>query len=350
MECSICHKINRTGARFCQQCGRPFLPESVSISDFPVAPKTKPMVWVISGVGLLMLLFSCLALFFFFASSSGGLVTPTAIAITTGESAVTAVPNNSSHTTVPPGATSLPEPTSTPDFLRIPGTDIEIPRLTDEEETEIGYEIALEVEAEYGLYSNPAVQQRVEEIGQRIVPHADRSHLEFHFRVLDTAMINAYAVPGGFVYVTRGMLDFVNSDDELAGVIGHEIAHIGRRHGAQKIEAIVIAETAVRALVEQHPEVEDIYSTQEGKIVAELTTVLLFTGWSRRQEFEADEYGTIYMARAGYNPQAVISLFQRMQREFEIDEPGTAERLLRTHPPFSERIRHVEETIIVHDL
>ncbi len=106
--------------------------------------------------------------------------------------------------------------------------------------------------------------------------------MPYTFTLLDTSEVNAFAVPGGFIYVTRGMLDFVHDDDELAAVIGHELAHVARRHGAEQLEALAVAEAGARWLLDREPRLEDIYDTEEGAMATEMTAVLLLNGRGRR--------------------------------------------------------------------
>ncbi|MFZ2908390.1 MAG: M48 family metalloprotease, partial [Candidatus Desulfobacillus denitrificans] len=91
-----------------------------------------------------------------------------------------------------------------------------------------------EVLQEYGVYANPRVQAYVNELGQRLAKQSHRRNLEWHFTVLDSPEVNAFALPGGYVYVTRGLLAYMESEADLAGVIGHEIGHVSARHGAQR--------------------------------------------------------------------------------------------------------------------
>lgn len=272
----------------------------------------------------------------------------------------TTPPSPPMHTAIPslaPTETAMPvtedldiseEPA--PEAPEVAGTNNALPRLSEEEEIEIGQEVAVQVEQEYGIYRNPDALSRVTAIGERIAPHSDRPQLVYHFTLLDTDEINAFAVPGGFIYVTRGMLDFVASDDELAGIIGHEIAHVARRHGAQKIEAITLAIAAGEAAGKRVPRLNTIYQRKSAQIAATMTEVLVFRGWSRKQEYAADTYGTLYMAAAGYDPQAILVIFGRMQQQFSPNTPGPAARLLSTHPPFEQRIENVEKTITEYGL
>ena len=367
-QCQHCGTVNRTGARFCARCG-----QGLSAGAAPAAPPARrsgmPLL-VMGGTAVLFLLLVVFVWALFLGQPTGQtdgvattenggsvtilLPTPTPQIIPTADlSAAEDTPTEPTANPLPlePTATPLPpEPTPTLAPLTIPGTDIEVPRITDEEEIDIGREIATNVEAQFGVYHNPTQLNRVAAIGQAILPHTDRSHLPYTFTLLDTAEINAFAVPGGFIYVTRGMLDFVRSDDELAGVIGHEIAHVARRHGASRLETFALAEATARRLVESEPRLGDIYATEEGRFATEMTAFLLFNGWSRQQEFEADEYGTIYMARAGYDPQAIIHLFNRMERIFASGDDDALSRLFRTHPPFPDRVQRIEHVIVENGL
>ncbi len=327
--CPSCGSDNRRQSRFCQQCGKP-----LSSQPGPLAPPAQARWWRLRG-GLLILL--CVGLLAWWGMArllSVGRAAPGAIGVNTPVACATAT------RAVPAAA-----PTAAP--LRIPGLNIEIPHLSDAEEIEIGQEVARAVEAEFGVWHDAAAQQRVAAIGQRIVPASDRPALTYHFTILDTDEVNAFAVPGGFIFVTRGMLEFVNPvpDDELASVIGHEIAHVARRHAAKRIERVTLAIAALEAVVHRNQDWERIYETQAAQIIKDTTGELLVSGWGRNQEFDADHYGVLYMQQAGYDPNAAITLFLRMQSAFPPDSTGPAERMLATHPPFPDRIERLETVI-----
>lgn len=367
MICSHCHSSNRPQAKFCARCGQSLAQQGSYQSEQPrnqpnahhqpppariqpPPPATYRRNLVLGG-GLLIV--GCLLLL--------GLVWAFFLQPTTTDETPLLVEEESSSvritlaTMTPPsiavavengetGETAVtPTPTLGP--LQIPGTNIEIPRIDDEEEVAIGATVAEQIEAEFGIYQNPQAIARVSTIGQAIIPVSDRPHLPYTFTLLDTDEINAFAVPGGFIYITRGMLTFIENDDELAAVIGHEIAHVARRHGAQKLETLALAEAAVMLLLQAEPTLEQIYETQEGRLGAEMAAMLLLSGWSQQNEFEADEYGTIYMAQAGYDPQTIILLFERMEAAFATGQRDQIDRLFSTHPPFPERIRHIEQII-----
>lgn len=263
-----------------------------------------------------------------------------------------------------PTIVDSPDPTSTPDSptvvpttarpedcsgYGIPGTDLKLPCVTDEDEIEIGRDVDEELLKEYTVYVNEAELERVTNIGNAILPYSDRPHLPYKYTLLDTNEINAFAVPGGSIYVTRGMLEFVENNDELASIMGHEIAHIGRRHSARQIEAVTAAEFALRLLTGAL-DLETIYEDESAQIATLITAQLLFSGWGRNMEYEADEYGVIYMAHAGYNPRAAITLFQRIEVEFPTGDGDVIDRMTSTHPPFPDRVTHIEEVIVENGL
>jgi predicted Zn-dependent protease len=233
----------------------------------------------------------------------------------------------------------------------LPGFDLEIPRLTDEEEIAIGREAAEEFERTNPLSDDPALNARVTRIGTAIVPFQPRPTLPFTFKVIDSPEINAFALPGGFIYITRGILDFVESDDELAGVIGHEIAHVALRHGAQQIEILAYAQAVLDGLISGNADLATIYQDHRAQFATDLVATLALNGWGRELELDADEYGTVYMAQAGYDPYAVVQLLER----FAAEEKGSGDgdifaQWMATHPPFAARIERVEFAIQEHRL
>ncbi|MCS7065050.1 MAG: M48 family metallopeptidase, partial [Fimbriimonadales bacterium] len=171
-----------------------------------------------------------------------------------------------------------------------------------QDEVRIGKEVSLEVEKAYKLDPNPAHQQRVQLIGQRLLTVARVEPYEYTFKVLDSDEVNAFALPGGPVYIMRGLLEMVGDDDELACVMGHELAHINRRHAAKQVTRGTWA--SVLIVLGTRGKVRDI---------AELTATLLQLKYSRNQEYEADRLGIEYAYRAGYDPNGMIRFFQKLQ-------------------------------------
>jgi len=221
--------------------------------------------------------------------------------------------------------------------------------ITPEQEYYIGRAVGATIVSKYQVYDQDRAVEYVNLVGQSLALASTKPETfgGYHFLILDSDEINAFAAPGGFIFVTRGMLAFANPspDDELASVIGHEIAHIARRHGAKRIERVTLALAAIEAVAQRNQDWETIYQSQTGQITKEVVGELLVRGWGRNQEFDADHYGVLYMKQAGYDPNAAVMLFMRMQNAFPPGASGPAERLLSTHPPFADRIERMETVI-----
>ena len=193
------------------------------------------------------------------------------------------------------------------------------------EEVRIGQQVAAEVEKAYKLDPDPAVQQRVQLIGQRLVAVAGDKDFQYSFKVLDSKEINAFALPGGPIYVFRGLIDKVgNDDDMLAGVLAHEMAHVNRRHANKQYtqglwRGIVIA-LATKGTVQD---------------IAEITDALLQLRYNRQHEYEADRLAVEYAYKAGYDPHGMLRFLEMLQQEEKVGNRWV-ETNLRTHP-FSDR-------------
>jgi predicted Zn-dependent protease len=168
---------------------------------------------------------------------------------------------------------------------------------------------------------------------------SDRPDLHYHFAILNSEEVNAFAAPGGFIFITHGMILGMESEEELAAVLAHEVGHVSARHsiasvrGAlwKRVAVITAQETARHAGV--NPELLDLFGEATDKIVGTLLTV----GYDQGQEFEADQLGQEYAARAGYDPAATRRYLERMkQRAAGRDQTLTAR--LGTHPAFDKRL------------
>jgi len=175
--------------------------------------------------------------------------------------------------------------------------------LSEEEEIAVGRQEDPKVTDEYGgLYDDPALQRYVENIGQRLARVSHRPGLPYFFRIVDSPQINAFALPGGYVYITRGILSYLNSEAELAAVLGHEIGHVTARHSVQQVSTARSADIATTIASILIPDLQN-------QAVQSLLNVLgsaFLSGYGREHELEADRLGAEYLARAGYEPQAMI--------------------------------------------
>lgn len=200
--------------------------------------------------------------------------------------------------------------------------------------------------AEYGgAVSDPRVTQYVDRVGQRLKAVSELPQQRFTFTVLDTPLANAFALPGGYVYVTRGLLGLANDEAELAGVLAHEIGHVTARHSAQRITQAQYGQLgAMGAAV-----LGGILLGREGAQVAGQAAQSVALGWvqgySREQEFEADQLGVRYLSRAGYDPRGMARFLATLQADEQLSAresgrqvPGGAPDWLATHPRTLERI------------
>jgi predicted Zn-dependent protease len=213
--------------------------------------------------------------------------------------------------------------------------------VSESQEIAIGQQSHQEVIQEFGLYTEkPELARLVDRIGKKLAAESERPELPWTFTVLDTPMVNAMALPGGYIYVTRGMLERINSEDELAGVIGHEIAHVTARHAAQQISRTQLAQLGlVLGSVVAGPE-----RTQQFGQLAQLGMTLLFQRYSRQQETQADLLGTGYMAEARYNPIGAERMLMTLQR---LDKNGATglDRYFMSHPDPAKRVADVRHKI-----
>jgi len=212
--------------------------------------------------------------------------------------------------------------------------------VSTKKERELGQEAANEVEQTMGLVRNPALVGYVSEIGRRLAAQTpERPDTVYEFHVADDTEPNAFALPGGFVYVTRGLLALANSEAELAGVIGHEIGHVVARHSVRRLEA----STPFAVLFGIPSAIVGVVSPTLGGIlggVGKLTSGLVLAPYSREQERDADRIGIGLAARAGWDPAGLPSMLHTLERE-EALAGGDPSRVsfFANHPATPERVR-----------
>lgn len=176
-----------------------------------------------------------------------------------------------------------------------------------QQEPELGAAARQAVLQEYAALDNPALQAYVDEVGQRLARQSPRADLPWHFTVVDSADVNAFSVPGGDVYVTRGMLAYLNSEAELAAVIGHEIGHVSARDGV-RLHGVPAAAGLGSVLA---PETESLADAPRLRALSQAWTA----GYGRERELEADRLAAGYLARAGYRPQAVTEVIGALEAQ-----------------------------------
>jgi predicted Zn-dependent protease len=213
--------------------------------------------------------------------------------------------------------------------------------VSEQQEIALGTQAHQQVLQQFGVYDEkPELNQLVNRIGQRVAAVSDRSGLKWTFTLLDAPMVNAMALPGGYVYVTRGILERMNSEDELAGVIAHEVAHVAARHSAQQISQTQLAQLGlVIGSIAAGPRATQAYGG-----LAQLGLGLLFQRYSRQQETESDLLGTAYMTEAGYNPEGAAEMLVALDR-LDKDGPSGIERYFMDHPDPVKRVADVRKQI-----
>jgi MAF protein len=207
---------------------------------------------------------------------------------------------------------------------------------TDREVT-LGRAISKEVEKEYKLADDPLLQDRLKTIGNKIVAVCDRKDIDYHFAVLKDDEVNAVSLPGGYVYVNSGLIEKTDTDDELAGVVAHEVGHIVARHSVKKLQALM-GYSLFQVLASQIPGGGNVVATAN----AAFTQLVL--GYGREDELLADTLGARYAVRAGYNPQGMIDFLEKL-KEVNRRKPLREKSYFKTHPYVPDRIRVVKQEL-----
>ncbi len=209
-----------------------------------------------------------------------------------------------------------------------------------DKEVAIGDSVAREVDKEYNVIEDPALNERVKRIGEKIAAVCDRKELLYRFGIIedkkDSKLVNAVSLPGGYVFVFKELLKVANTDDELACVLGHEVAHIVARHGIKRLQAIWgYSFLTILAAGTGNPDFA------RG---AQAAYLQLLSGYSQQDELLADRLGARYAKRAGYNPDAMISFLDKLAKRSK-KEPPRPLSYLKTHPYFSQRVKATKEEL-----
>ena len=207
-----------------------------------------------------------------------------------------------------------------------------------EQEVEMGKQYAEAIEETTTLLNDPVVTEYVNRVGQNLVHNSD-AMVPFVIKVIDSDEVNAFALPGGFFYVNTGLILAANDEAELAGVMAHEIAHVAAHHAARQITRGRLLNLASIPLIFVGGGVG--YAIQSALTVGRPLAVLSF---NRRFETEADYLGVQYLYKAGYDPQAFISFFERIQKQ-EKKKPGTLAKAFANHPQTPSRIKKSQREI-----
>lgn len=211
--------------------------------------------------------------------------------------------------------------------------------VSESQEIEIGRQTAVAAETQMGLVDDPALQEYVQRIGLAMAHASERPDLPWHFGVIDDPTPNAFAAPGGFIYVTRGMLSLMNNEAELATVLGHEIGHVTARHSVSMISRQQLAQIGLGLGSVLSPEI-----AQLGEL-AGAGLSMLFMSYGRDAERQADDLGFGYALAQGYDVSQMTNVFASLQRVGEASGRSPVPAWMSTHPYPEERIVRIQNRL-----
>jgi predicted Zn-dependent protease len=198
--------------------------------------------------------------------------------------------------------------------------------ISEAQEIEMGREADKEVVASIGLYPDESMQRYIQALGARIAATTERPALPWTFRVVDDAAVNAFAIPGGFIYVTRGIMTHLNSEAELAAILGHEIGHVTARHSVSQMSKQQLAQVGLAAGMIVSPKF-----AQFGNL-ASAAMGLMFMKFSRSDESQSDALGLKYMMATGYDPRSLPNVFGMLEALSQQSAAGRLPQWMSTHP------------------
>jgi len=206
-------------------------------------------------------------------------------------------------------------------------------------EINMGREVDQGLKAEYGIYYDPDLNNYIANIGRKLAAFSHRPNLKYHFAVLDTGIENAFAAPGGYIYITRGLLAMINSEAELAAVIGHELGHVNARHSVRSLSRNILFTLGLVVASELSEDIRDIAP------IANIATQLLFLKYSRSDEYQADSLGIEYATMGGYQAGVMVDFFNSLMRLSKESGAGHLPNFLSTHPLTPKRIARVNQLL-----
>jgi predicted Zn-dependent protease len=205
----------------------------------------------------------------------------------------------------------------------------------------MGQDAAQQVNAQLPMVQDAQIQNYVNALGQRIASRTSRADLSWQFQVVNSDMVNAFALPGGFVYVNRGVLARASNMSEIAGVLGHEIEHVVRRHSVKQMEQAQGANVGVGLLCA----LTGVCESGVAQAAINVGGTAVFAKFSRDDEIQADEGGFNNVIRAGINPRGMLTLFQKLLAEEQQSGGGNASAWFADHPGTTDRIADIERML-----
>ena len=203
------------------------------------------------------------------------------------------------------------------------------------QEIAIGSGMAQQVEEQEKVFEDSYWQDYINEVGQKIVAVCDRKDIEYHFKVIESNQINAFAAPGGYIYFYTGLLAQMDNEAEMAAVMAHEISHVVGRHGIKRLQTM-LGVSLVYQLAFGGEGASEVVNSAIG-----IGMGLTFSSYSRSNEHEADDYGMTYMVRAGYDPNGAVTMYEKLAA-LGGGEQNVFEQLAASHPETKERIANAK--------
>lgn len=210
--------------------------------------------------------------------------------------------------------------------------------ISTEQEVALGSQFSAEVETEMAMYDDPVVQAYIDSLGQMLAAHSDRTEIEYHIKVVDTDDVNAFALPGGWLYVNRGLISTAENESELAAVMGHEIGHIVGKHGARQLTGQIGLSALIGLALGEDP-------GMVSQLVANLVATGTLMKYSRDMEREADQLGVDELYRAGIDPEGMATFFGKLLELQGGRDAQGLELMFSSHPPTRERIDNTNRYI-----
>ena len=215
----------------------------------------------------------------------------------------------------------------------------QISLMSEDQEIQTGRQLDAQVRQEMGVYQDAALEKYIEDIGMQLARQSQRPNLPWHFTIVDSTAVNAFALPGGYIYITRGILPYLDNEAQLAGVLGHEIGHVAARHSAQQYTRSTGAGLGVligSIFVPQIRPFEQLAETGLG---------VMFLKYSRGNELQADSLGAEYAAAGGWDPEQVPAFLTTLARIDEVSDRNGVPNWLQTHPQPENRVARVQTTV-----
>ncbi len=212
--------------------------------------------------------------------------------------------------------------------------------VSEDQEIALGRQNADQVNAQLPIVTDPAVSAYIQELGSQIARNTSRADLDWHFYVINTPQVNAFALPGGYIYVNRGLIESTDRLDQLAGTLGHEIGHVIQRHSVKQMEKAQKTNVGVAVLCT----LTNICETGLGQAAVQVGGSAFFARHTRLAELQADSEAVVNVTRAGIDPNGIPALFEALLEQRE-HAPTTVESWFASHPMEEARIERAKRLI-----